>query len=156
MKIAVTSQNFRTVTSHAGRARRFIIFEAEAGSEAREIERLDLPKEMAIHDFHGTGPHPLDAVDVVLSESFGQGFAQRMTQRGVIAAIAAAEDPKEAAEAYAAAAALAPDGPAPVVGNCGSHHGHAGTDGHHQHGHHHHHGHGHGHGHGHTDGCGSE
>jgi hypothetical protein len=29
MRIAVTSQNFRTVTGHAGRARRFIVSEAD-------------------------------------------------------------------------------------------------------------------------------
>ena len=27
MKIAVSSQNFRTVTAHAGKARRFIVFD---------------------------------------------------------------------------------------------------------------------------------
>ena len=46
MKIGVGSQNFRTITGHAGKTRRFLIYEAgQAG--IREIERLDLPKEMS-------------------------------------------------------------------------------------------------------------
>jgi predicted Fe-Mo cluster-binding NifX family protein len=32
MKIAVTSQDFRTVTGHAGRARNFLIYDAQPGA----------------------------------------------------------------------------------------------------------------------------
>ena len=41
MKVAVTSQNFRTVTGHAGMARRFIVFDASAESGVAEVTRLD-------------------------------------------------------------------------------------------------------------------
>jgi len=50
MKLAVTSQNFRTITGHAGKTRRFIIFAAEDNETAVEIDRLDLAKEMSMHD----------------------------------------------------------------------------------------------------------
>ncbi len=66
MKIAVTSQNFRTVTGHAGKARRFLVFEADGG-EVREVERLDLPKEMSFHELQGDAPHPVDGVDVLVT-----------------------------------------------------------------------------------------
>ena len=33
MKIAVTSQNFRTITPHAGTTRRFLVYEAAEGGE---------------------------------------------------------------------------------------------------------------------------
>jgi hypothetical protein len=38
MRIAITSQNFRTVTGHAGRAGRFLVFEAAATRAAATAE----------------------------------------------------------------------------------------------------------------------
>ena len=32
MRIAVTSQNFKTITGHAGKSRRFLIYDLEPGS----------------------------------------------------------------------------------------------------------------------------
>ncbi len=66
MKIAICSQNFRTVTGHAGKTRRFLIYEGETAADLREADRLDLPKAMAMHNFHGV-EHPLDTVDVLLT-----------------------------------------------------------------------------------------
>ncbi|MBE9561645.1 MAG: nitrogen fixation protein [Proteobacteria bacterium] len=85
MKIAVTSQNFKTITGHAGRARRFIIYEGEMKQEPQEIKRLDLPKELSFHDFHPTDdtPHPIDEVDIVITGGSGAGFIRRMNARGL-------------------------------------------------------------------------
>ena len=102
MKLAVTSQNFRTVTPHAGRTRRFLIYEAEPGLTPRETDRLDLPLEQSFHEFHGPGPHPLDGVDVVIAGSFGDGFAARMAERGITAIRTDVADPLEAVKAYLA------------------------------------------------------
>ena len=102
MKIAVTSQNFRTVTPHAGRTRRFLVYRAEPAVEPVEIDRLDLPKEMAMHEFHQDGPHPLDTVDVVIAGSFGDGFAHRMAKRGVWVATTDRTDPVEAVRDFLA------------------------------------------------------
>jgi hypothetical protein len=44
MRIAVSSQNFRTITGHAGKSRRFIVYHAKPGETPQELERLDLPK----------------------------------------------------------------------------------------------------------------
>ena len=85
MKIAVTSQNFRTITPHAGRTRRFLVYEAAEGGEPVEVDRLDLPKELSMHEFHADSPHSLDAVDVIIAGSFGEGFATRMAARGIVA-----------------------------------------------------------------------
>ncbi|MCB6178557.1 nitrogen fixation protein [Rhodobacter sp. Har01] len=97
MRIAVASQNFRTVTAHAGKTRRFLIFEASPGCPAREVARLDLPKAMSIHEFHGDGPHPLDAVEAVIAGSAGAGFVRRMAARGVLAVTTEETVPAEAA-----------------------------------------------------------
>lgn len=93
MKIAVTSQNFKTVTNHAGKARRFIIFTAQEGQEPCETERLDLPKDMAFSQFNDDKNHPVDNVDVILSSSFGAGFADRMQKRGILAKLTSQEQP---------------------------------------------------------------
>ena len=152
MKIAVTSQNFRTVTPHAGRTRRFLIFEVGGGGEAREkgapveVGRLDLPKELSMHDFHGDGPHPLDAVDVLIAGSFGEGFAQRMARRGITLVRAQQTDPAQAVAAYLSGS-TAPDVDAAATDQARSAAEH--SQQHQGRG-----GHGHGHGHGHGDGHG--
>ena len=67
MLIAVASQNFRTVTGHAGKSRRFLVFDAAFGRAPREIRRLDLPREQSIHEFDERAPHPLDHVEAVIA-----------------------------------------------------------------------------------------
>ena len=49
MNIAVTSQNFRTITGHAGKTRRFLVFTGTTEGEWLETDRLDLPKDMIWH-----------------------------------------------------------------------------------------------------------
>lgn len=100
MKIAVTSQNFRTVTGHAGKGRRFLVFETDGGAP-REVERIDLPKEMSFHEFHGDGPHPIDGVELLITGSCGAGFARRLAQRGIAVAITDIQDPLAAIDAVA-------------------------------------------------------
>jgi predicted Fe-Mo cluster-binding NifX family protein len=123
VKIAVTSQNFRTVSGHAGRARRFLIYDAEPGAKPVEVARLDLPKELAMHEFHGAGPHPIDGVDVILSQGFGDGFARRAATRGIVAFATDKADPVEAVKAYLVSQQMEPDAPAARSRGCG--HGHA-------------------------------
>ena len=122
MKIAVTSQNFRTITPHAGRTRRFLVYEAAEGGESVEVDRLDLPKELSMHEFHADSPHPLDAVDVIIAGSFGGGFATRMAKRGILAVATAKADPLEAVKEYLARQQAGGEAPA---GTCGHGHGHA-------------------------------
>jgi predicted Fe-Mo cluster-binding NifX family protein len=102
MKIAVTSQNFRIITPHAGRTRRFLVYEAAAGGEPVEVDRLDLPKELSMHEFHAKGLHPLDAVDVIIAGSFGEGFAARLEARGIAVVATELTDPIEAVKEYLA------------------------------------------------------
>lgn len=99
MKIAVTSQNFRTVTGHAGKSRRFLIYDIGTPCSPREVERLDLPREMSFHEFHGDG-HPIDGVTAVLTGSAGDGFIARMGQRGIEVVVCGEEDPLQAVRDY--------------------------------------------------------
>ena len=142
MKIAVTSQNFRTITPHAGRTRRFLVYAVEGGDPV-EVDRLDLPKELSMHEFHADSPHPLDAVDVIIAGSFGEGFATRMAKRGIVGVATDLTDPVEAVKQYLARPQSGGEAPAGPVCGCG--HGHA-----HQHAHAHGKRYGQAHGSGHT------
>jgi predicted Fe-Mo cluster-binding NifX family protein len=141
MKIAVTSQNFRTVTPHAGRTRRFLVYEATVGGGPMEVDRLDLPKELSMHEFHADSPHPLDAVDVIIAGSFGEGFATRMEVRGIVVVATDVTDPLEAVTEYLARPRSGGQTAARTTSGCEHGHGRA-----HQHAHANGHRYGHGYG----------
>jgi predicted Fe-Mo cluster-binding NifX family protein len=84
MRVAITSQNFKTITGHAGKSRRFLIFELEPGQNPTEIERLDLPKELSLHEYHGTD-HPLfqRGLNAILTGGAGRPFITRMAREGI-------------------------------------------------------------------------
>jgi len=129
MRIAVSSQNFRSITSHAGKSRRFIVYEVTPGQEPVEVERLDLPKGMSLHDHHGDD-HPLFGLglDTILTGGAGAGFIQRMAHQGIKVLTTGETDVNTALRAIAAGQ------PLPAAAPHDDSHGH---------------GHGHGHGHAH-------
>ncbi len=92
MKIAVTSQNRKTVTGHAGKCRKFWVYEIE-GKEVKGRNLLELPIEQSFHESHGDAPHPLDDVDVLICGGMGAGLQQRLKQRGIAAAATSETDP---------------------------------------------------------------
>lgn len=110
MNIAVTSQNFRTITGHAGKTRRFLVFTGTTEGEWLETDRLDLPKDMSMHEFKG-GPHPVDVFDVLITESCGDGFIRKMSNRGIIVITTSETDPAKAVKTYAAGEPLPPARP---------------------------------------------
>lgn len=111
MKIAVTSQNFRTITQHAGKSRRFLIYERdEATGAARETARLDLPKEMSMHEFRGE-KHPVFEMDYLITASGGRGFIQRMAREGVEVIVTGEQDPLTAVQALIEGRPLAAPAP---------------------------------------------
>jgi predicted Fe-Mo cluster-binding NifX family protein len=97
MKVAVTSQNFRTVTGHAGMARRFIVYDAAAATGVAELARLDLARDQAFHGFAG-GAHPIDGVEVLLTAGSGEGFVAKMAARGIRVVKTGQADPVKAVE----------------------------------------------------------
>jgi len=112
MRIAVTSQNFRTITGHAGKTRRFLVFEGQPNDEGRlgEAERLDLPQEMSMHEYHGED-HPIHGMDVVITGGAGQGFVRRLAAHGVRVVITSETDPVRAVGAVLAGRELPPATP---------------------------------------------
>lgn len=98
MKVAVTSQNLKTVTAHAGKARKFIIFDVSPAVGAVETDRLELPKEMSVSAYHGEDPHPLSVFDGLVTGGCGEGFHRRMASMGVRLSVTDELDPARAAE----------------------------------------------------------
>jgi len=96
MKIAVTSQNYRTVTGHAGKTRKFLVYEAAPDGSLEETGRIKLPKEMSMHAHPHDAPHPLDAMDFLVTSGCGQGFVNKMGARGVRVYVTDTEDPRQA------------------------------------------------------------
>ncbi|MFZ2162987.1 MAG: NifB/NifX family molybdenum-iron cluster-binding protein [Sideroxyarcus sp.] len=100
MRIAVSSQNYRTVTGHAGKARRFIVFEADGQTPPREIERLDLDADMAMHGYGHNAAHPLDRMNVLITGGAGEGFVRNLAARGVLVVATNETIPSLAVEAF--------------------------------------------------------
>ncbi len=107
-KIGVTSQNFRTITGHGGKARRFIIYQVDETGEVEEIDRLDLPRQMSLHETLPTSPHPVDELDVLITGCAGAGFLRKMEARGVRLVQTSARDPLLAVMSLAAGEILPP------------------------------------------------
>ena len=97
IRIGVSSQNFRTITGHAGKSRRFIIFSGTGPDDLVESERLDLPKEESLHEFRGLD-HPLFHLDMLITGSCGNGFRQRLSQHEVQIHTTSESDPLTAAQ----------------------------------------------------------
>ncbi len=102
MKIAVTSQDRKTVTAHAGMCRRFWIYAVDDGQQTGAKTLLELSKEQSLHESHGTGPHPLDAVDVLIAGGMGSGLADRLARQGIRALVTAETNPDSAVAAFVA------------------------------------------------------
>lgn len=96
MKIAVCTQDFRTIATHGGRARRFLLFEALPGHDPVEIGRIELAEDEVLHLAGDGRPHPIDAVQVVITGSSGQGFINHMRRRGIEPVTTTETDPVQA------------------------------------------------------------
>ncbi len=101
MKIAITSQNRKTITGHAGKCRKFWVYEVE-GTVVKDKTLLELPREQSFHESHGADNHPLDDVNVLITGGMGMGLAQRLKQKGILAVATSESDPDRAVAAWLA------------------------------------------------------
>lgn len=109
MKIAIATQDFATVSGHAGQARQWLLYDLSRHHASRLLpapRRIELGKEQVLHVFADDGPHPLDGVDVVVAASAGDGFIRHMRQRGADVLLTGESDPAVAITRILAGQAL--------------------------------------------------
>ena len=98
MRIAVASQNRVTVTSHAGRCRRFWIYDVQDGAIIRRV-LIELEREETLHASHDA-PHPIYRTDVLITGGLGAGLVNRLARHGVTAVATSEEDPDRAVRKF--------------------------------------------------------
>lgn len=101
MKIAVTSQNRKIITEHAGRCRNFWVFTTE-NNKIIEKELLELPKEQSFHESSQDASHPLDDIDLLIAGGMGQGLVSKLERKGIKGLVTKESDPEKAVELYLA------------------------------------------------------
>jgi predicted Fe-Mo cluster-binding NifX family protein len=92
MRVAVTSQNRKTITQHAGKCRNFWIYDVDQG-EITGKALISLTMEQSFHESHGAASHPLDGIDVLIAGSMGEGLYLRLSEKGVRPLITDEGDP---------------------------------------------------------------
>lgn len=109
MKIAIATQDFATVSSHAGQTRQWLLYDLTEHRSNRLLpapRRVDLEKEQVLHVFEDDVPHPLDGVDIVVAASAGNGFIRHMKKRGTDVLLTGETDPATAITRLLAGEAL--------------------------------------------------
>ncbi|MDP1900634.1 MAG: NifB/NifX family molybdenum-iron cluster-binding protein [Rubrivivax sp.] len=90
--IALTCQNRREITEHAGQCRKFLIYEVD-GTRIGEPRLLELPQGASFHETPGDQPHALDGVDLLISASMGDGLRRKLALRGIRTLLTTERDP---------------------------------------------------------------
>ncbi len=101
MKIAVASQNRKSVTGHTGKCRKFWIYEVAARKITGKT-LLELPREQSLHEHHDAESHPLAGVQVLITGGMGEGLARRLAGMGIEGLVTTESRPEQAVEAYLA------------------------------------------------------
>ena len=95
MRIAVTSQNRKTITGHAGKCRKFWIYEIDDKAILKK-SLLELALEQSLHESHGAAPHPLDGIKVLICGGAGQGLIRRLDSMGIQGLVTPETEPDSA------------------------------------------------------------
>jgi predicted Fe-Mo cluster-binding NifX family protein len=87
MKVAISYQNGRNVSGHAGRCNRFKVYTIQDNKIASS-EDLEFSDEIVFHNvFHDRvipfNEHPLHGIDVIITGSMGSGFVAKMAMNGI-------------------------------------------------------------------------
>ncbi len=109
MKIAIATQDFATVSSHAGQTRQWLLYDLTEHRSNRLLpapRRVDLENEQVLHVFEDDVPHPLDGVDIIVAASAGNGFIRHMKKRGTDVLLTGETDPATAITRLLAGEAL--------------------------------------------------
>lgn len=95
IRVAVASQNRRSVTAHAGRCRRFWVYGLQGG-EAGPGKLLELTKEGTLHALRPGIPPGLSDLDVLIAEDLCDNLCRRLERHGIEGLASACATPDEA------------------------------------------------------------
>jgi predicted Fe-Mo cluster-binding NifX family protein len=99
MKIAITSQNRKSITGHAGKCRNFWIYQLKEGQLANK-KLVELAIDQSFHASHHEMVEPLAQINVLITGSMGGGLYQRLMQQGIQPIITSETNPDEAIAAF--------------------------------------------------------
>lgn len=83
MKIAVTSQNIRSVTAHAGRCRKFWVYELPKGGADINKQFIELETDETLHTMTSQLPAKLSGITVLITANLGDSLKQKLLKVGV-------------------------------------------------------------------------
>ncbi|MGB9496075.1 MAG: NifB/NifX family molybdenum-iron cluster-binding protein [Azonexus sp.] len=99
MQIAITSQNRKTITEHAGQCRNFWIYDVEKGAVVGK-RLVELAIEQSFHASHHQLAAPLAEINVLITASMGSGLYSRLKQSGILPLVTLENDPDTAVGAF--------------------------------------------------------
>lgn len=76
--IALTTQNRRTITNHAGRCRRFALARVIDGMVQQPVELVELEIEQTLRQGAKDLPAALQGIEVLITAGAGQGMVQNL------------------------------------------------------------------------------
>lgn len=101
MQIAISSQNSKTITAHAGKCRKFWIYDITQG-RVSDKRLLVLPLEQTFHASHHDLAAPLATINVLITGSLGNGLYRRLREHGIQSIVTAEDNPDSAVDAFLA------------------------------------------------------
>ena len=97
LRIAVSSQNRKTVTDHAGRCRKFWVYEIRQNKVDNKTLR-ELTLEQTLHSAQLGDNHPLDDVHVMITSGMSPYLFQRLQRGGIKPFVTDESDPDKAVQ----------------------------------------------------------
>ena len=101
MKIGVASQNRRSVTAHAGRCRRYWVYDIDDGTAAPG-ELLELDREDTLHAQRPGIPPALAELDVLIAEDLCDNLLRRLERHGIQGRVSDCDRPDDAVREFLA------------------------------------------------------
>jgi len=105
MQIAITSQNRRTITEHAGKCRNFWLYDIDA-EQVTGKRLVELPIEESFHASRSGLPAPLAGINTLIAGSMGSQLFRRLLDLGVQPLLAFEDDPDQAVADFLAGCLL--------------------------------------------------
>ena len=99
MQVAITSQNRKTITEHAGSCRNFWVYHLDQGKVHRK-ELVELSIGQSFHASHHEIADPLHGIEVLITRSMGTGLFQRLQQHGILPIMTTEDNPEKAITAF--------------------------------------------------------